>query len=698
MTAEQLPSSPIDLPALLRRAFGFSTFLPNQEAVCRAVIEGRDVLLVMPTGSGKSLCYQLPAIARGGTTLVISPLIALMEDQVAKLKALGFVVECIHSGRRRMDSREACRSYLAGKLQFLFIAPERLRVAGFPEMLAKRQVSLIVVDEAHCISQWGHDFRPDYRRLGQYVPNLRPTPVIALTATATPPVQDDIVEQLALVRPARFIHGFRRANIAIEVVEVPPSGRSPLTRELLADPQRRPAIVYTPTRKQSEALANELCAFHSAAAYHAGLDAERRKQVQEEFLAGKLEIIVATIAFGMGIDKPDIRTVIHTALPASIEGYYQEIGRAGRDGKPSRAILMHSYADRHTHDFFFELNYPDVAILQNIFDRLTPEPQAKAELQKKLPVGSEVFDRALEKLWTHGGAVVDFAENVSRGHGDWLEPYLAQGAHKREQIERMIRYAESNQCRMASVVRHFGDFADGEKPCGICDYCAPSKCTAQRFRTATAAERTALLRVAAELRAGGGKSTGKLYAALFPHHEMGRDDFEDLLGGMARAGLVRLDDAVFEKDGRQIPYRTAKLTRAGSDVDARTPLEVVMKDREPPPTPQMRKKKGKLPVTETALAAAGRPPSAGVGKKAKRPPDAPPDPALEERLRAWRLAEARRRRVPPFLIFTDQALKGLASLRPNTNSEMLAVPGIGLRIAEKYGDEIRRVLKSFTHP
>ena len=441
MTAGQLPSSPFDLAALLHRAFGFNTFLPNQEAVCRAVIEGRDVLLVMPTGSGKSLCYQLPAIARGGTTLVISPLIALMEDQVAKLKARGFAVECIHSGRRRMDSRQACRDYLAGKLQFLFIAPERLRVTGFPEMLAKRQVSLIVVDEAHCISQWGHDFRPDYRRLGQYVPNLRPAPVIALTATATPPVQDDIVEQLGLVRPARFIHGFRRANIAIEVVEIAPSERSQLTRELLADPQRCPAIVYTPTRKQSESLANELSAYHAAAAYHAGLDAERRKQVQEEFLAGKLEIIVATIAFGMGIDKPDIRTVIHTALPGSIEAYYQEIGRAGRDGKPSRALLMHSYADRYTHDFFFERDYPDVAILERIFALLEPQPQEKRELQKQLPMDPEVFDRALEKLWTHGGAVVDFAENVSRGHDDWREPYLAQGEHKREQIERMIRYA-----------------------------------------------------------------------------------------------------------------------------------------------------------------------------------------------------------------------------------------------------------------
>ena len=379
------------LDALLHRAFGFAAFRANQEEVCRTVIEGRDALLVMPTGAGKSLCYQLPGLARGGTTLVISPLIALMEDQFRKLRDRGFAVECIHSGRGRAGSRQVCIDYLNGKLQFLFIAPERLRVRGFPEMLAKRKPTLIAIDEAHCISQWGHDFRPDYRLLGGYLPTLRPAPVIALTATATVVVQQDICNQLGLDHQASFIHGFRRSNIAIEVVETSPSQRPNLARELLSDPDRRPAIIYTPSRKQAESVAALLARDFTTAAYHAGLDADRRGRVQDRFLNGKLEVIVATIAFGMGIDKANIRSVVHTALPGSIEAYYQEIGRAGRDGEPSRAILMHSYADRHTHDFFFERDYPDVKLLDQIYGRLRAEPQPREFIEKQSRVPSEVF-------------------------------------------------------------------------------------------------------------------------------------------------------------------------------------------------------------------------------------------------------------------------------------------------------------------
>ena len=675
---------------LLHQAFGFSAFRANQEAVCKTVIQGRDVLLVMPTGAGKSLCYQLPGIARGGTTLVISPLIALMEDQLRQLKDRGVAVERIHSGRDRAAARQACADYLNGSLQFLFIAPERLRVAGFPEMLAKRKPNLIAIDEAHCISQWGHDFRPDYRMLGQYLPTLRPAPVIALTATATPLVQDDIAAQLGLLQAERFIHGFRRDNLAIEVVEVEPRQRAELTAELLQDHERRPAIVYAPTRAQSTGLAVELGAKFPCAAYHAGLDAVTRKRVQEEFQDGRLEVMVATIAFGMGIDKPNVRTVIHTALPGSLEAYYQEIGRAGRDGLPSRTILMHSYADRRTHDFFFQRDYPDISLLEAIFAQLGAEPQEKEALAHAVRLNADEFDKALEKLWIHGGAAVDYAENVSRGHDHWRESYVAQSQQKQQQLNLMLRYTDSNQCRMCALVRHFGDYADSRKPCGICDFCAPEACLGQRFRSATDFERAAALRVIAALRAGGGKSTGKLHAELFPEGHLSRNSFEDVLGAMARSGLARLTDEVFEKDGRSIPYRKAYLGSAAGELDEAAPLALLMKAEVKSGTPSKSKtKRGKKKAAKRQALPQRAP---GSKAKAQVAPQAALDSRIEDALRKWRLAEAKRRGVPAFRVFTDQALKAIVDRRPQTAAELLAIPGIGISTVEKYGATLYRLL------
>jgi DNA topoisomerase-3 len=675
------------LTGLLQEAFGFSSFRPNQEIVCQAVTAGRDALLVMPTGSGKSLCYQLPGLARGGTTLVISPLIALMDDQVQSLKARGFTVECIHSGRDRETSRRVSADYLSGRLQFLFIAPERLRVTGFPEMLAKRKPTLIAIDEAHCISQWGHDFRPDYRMLGQYLPSLRPAPVLALTATATPLVQSDIVIQLGLIEPTHFIHGFRRENIGIEIVEALPSQRPPLAREILTETRHRPAIVYAPTRRQADSLAEEWKGEFHVASYHAGLDAERRRRVHEEFMAGKLDVMVATTAFGMGIDKPDIRIVIHIALPGSLEGYYQEIGRAGRDGNPSRAILMHSYGDRHTHDFFFSRDYPDVSLLDRVFASLHAEPQPKEVLRKALAMEEELFDKTIEKLWIHKGAVLDFAENVSLGEELWRPSYIQQGDQKRGQIDQMIRFAESNQCHMLSLVRHFGDTSDGATACGACDFCAPAKCVAQRFRNATDTERTALYRVLTVMQSIRTKSTGKLYAELYPGNEISRDNFEEVLGAMARAGLLSLADAVFEKEGKQIPYRTVSITPAGRDTNQATPVLFVMKDAgRPVARRKLRKKTGKStgPRSASAGTRSGNTGAAVSGSEQQI--------RLERVLHTWRLSEAKRRKVPAFRIFGDRALRSIAMTRPKTEAELLAVPGIGMGIVKKYGAQIFRLI------
>jgi DNA topoisomerase-3 len=637
-----------DLRALLQSAFGFASFRPYQEAVCRAAAEGHDLLLVMPTGAGKSLCYQLPGVARGGTTLVVSPLIALMEDQTGKLKRQGFRAERIHSGRDRLQSRQACADYLAGRLDFLFIAPERLRVPGFPEMLAKRRPALIAVDEAHCISHWGHDFRPDYRMLGERLPILRPAPIVALTATATPLVQDDIIEQLHLSVAKRFIHGFRRENLSIEVIEMSPGERSKEVQALLADPKKRPAIVYAPTRKHAEELAAELRQDMPAAPYHAGLLPAERDRVQTAFLGGELSVIVATIAFGMGIDKPDIRFIIHTALPGSVEAYYQEIGRAGRDGLPSRAILMHSFVDRRTHEYFHERDYPDVSVLARIYGALSSRPEPRDELLKRLEMDSALFEKALEKLWIHGGARVDDAYGVTRGDPGWPEPYAAQRDHKLGQLQQVARFAEAHDCRMLHLVRHFGDQEDRGDPCGQCDVCAPERCALVRQRAPSRAEDAALSRILSALGQDDGLPTGRLYRENFGDSALDRRSFEHLLGGLVRAGFVRLSEESFEKDGERIAFQRAYLTAEGwrRRSEGRG-AEIALIEK---PVPKKRSKKASPKVEEKRSKKKGSSKAEGKKKISWGAPPAPSrddsDEEKKKRRRAFFASRARRRRTP----------------------------------------------------
>ncbi len=687
----------MNLETLLHQTFGFPAFRANQEAVCRAATDGRDVLLVMPTGAGKSLCYQLPAIARGGTALVISPLIALMDDQAAKLAASGLKVARIHSGLSRDQSREACRDYLNGTLQFLFIAPERMRVPGFPQMLARRKPALIAVDEAHCISAWGHDFRPDYRTLGEHLPSLRPSPIIALTATATPTVQRDIVAQLQLSQPALFIHGFRRDNLHIEIVEMSKPCRTEFVTKLLTKPENRPAIVYAPSRKSAEELAGTLGS--KAAAYHAGLEPSVRERVQSGFQSGKLDVVVATIAFGMGIDKADVRTVVHIALPASVEAFYQEIGRAGRDGQPSRTVLLHSFADRKMHDFFLERDYPAATELARVAAVLTPDFQMPDILRQRLKMAAEDFDKAAEKLASQGAASFDMEGNVrvtgKPGAGSaWKSGYEAQIAFRRSQIDRMVAFAESSQCRMSALVQHFGDTADGLRPCGRCDFCAPEDAAAQPFRAPNELEDRHLRAILSALK-GTSRSTGKLHTDLVAGPRdiadrhlfagMDRRAFDTYLEALSRAGLLTLlPDTFTRPDGAVITYKKASLTHEGNTITSTTPLHTLLRDTVP------------VAKSKSRITASSRPSKTSL--KAERDQTtasySPVQKELESHLREWRKSEAAKTGRPAFMVFGDTVLRSLVIAMPQNLTELTRIAGIGPEKTDRYGADVIALCRS----
>lgn len=340
--------APLDL---LKSHFGYAAFRPLQEEIIGHTLAGGDSLVLMPTGGGKSLCYQLPALLFPGITLVVSPLIALMKDQVDALNANGIAARFINSSLPLAEIDRVQAATARGEVKILYVAPERLALPGFRNFLEHLELSLIAIDEAHCISEWGHEFRPDYRNLRLLLRDFPQTPVIALTATATERVRADIISQLDLQQGRVFLSGFNRDNLSYAIM---PKGNSwGALLSLLQEQRRQSSIIYCFSRRETEELAEDLNARGlSARPYHAGLDANARRQTQEDFIRDRVPIIVATIAFGMGIDKPDIRLVVHYSLPKSLESYYQETGRAGRDGLPSQCVLFYNYADKAKQDYF----------------------------------------------------------------------------------------------------------------------------------------------------------------------------------------------------------------------------------------------------------------------------------------------------------------------------------------------------------
>ena len=623
----------LDLGAGLER-LGFTSFRPGQrEAVETLLSEGR-LLLVAPTGGGKSLTYQLPAAILPGTTLVVSPLIALMHDQVLALDERGvpstYLAGTLDSNEMRKRMSEASR----GAYKLIYVAPERLNFDGFRGMISRLNCPLVAIDEAHCISEWGHDFRPDYMRIGELIQDLPDARVLACTATATPIVRDEILERLGLpVGTPQLVKGFARPNLELRVREIQSRAEGTthvdlLLREFLHSPGggKGSAIVYSPTRKRTESEAERLArAGWRAESYHAGIEPSERDRVQTAFANGKVEVVVATNAFGMGIDRHDVRCIAHLAPPSSVEAYYQEAGRAGRDGEDAACLLLVSPGD--------------MALRRHLIE-------------------SDVDGRRAD-------------ENTVR--------------HKWNLFLELMRWSEGGSCRHDAILRYFGDEEETLSGCGRCDVCLD-------MTGAESADDEEVSTVVRKALCGVARVHGKFGIQAAAKLLRGAEDDRLNWSGLAQTPTFGTLEAYSEEwlltllrrcvtagwvdfQGGQRPV--VVLTEEGQDViHERRPVRLLL-----PPLKTIRvkgtasrSKSRSRSSVEIDLDESGR--------------------SLFEALRAWRVEMARKEHVPPYVIGSDRTLREVAAMRPESTGDLTLAHGIGPVKVAKYGDAILDVVKS----
>lgn len=686
----------------LRHYFGFNSLRPGQDAVVEAVMAGRDALAVMPTGGGKSLCYQLPALCRPGVTVVVSPLIALMKDQVDALLARGIAAAAINSSLGAEEYRQTMGAFRRGELAIVYVAPERFGQEGFMKVLHTVPISLLAVDEAHCLSQWGHDFRPDYLRLGQVRESLGFPQTIALTATATAPVREDILQTLRLKDPAITISGFGRENLDFSIVHCE-NRKAKFERIRQTLSRWKCGIIYCSTRKNVMTVYDEIC--HDCGlrvvAYHAGMTDAEREFSQNEFISGRADVVVATNAFGMGIDRSDVRFVIHFEIPGSVEAYYQEAGRAGRDGEPSVCELLFNHADIRTQEFFFEGSNPPLHLIRSVYNLLRfecdPETRELAIPVEALAerLGKDVNPMAVGTALTvliHAGAISRFdipgksvrGTRVSNPQAafETLSVDRTQLEEKARRdhlkIDAITRYAYSAGCRQQWILNYFGEVEPA--PCGHCDACTVA---GSGEMEAIQGEELILVRKALSgvARASRRHADGRWEAVY------GKGKIMDMLRGAKNAQMHRyltslstygilsqLTDArlkalfralqeagLLQSTGGEKPLVT--LTRAG---------EAVMMNRQP------------ARMSRRIWAADGRPSfrkadaalhSLSLGRM---------DKELYQRLSELRRDIAAEHHSPVYRIIRTETLHSMARLKPTTMEAACRLKGVGPWVRDHY--------------